>query len=45
MAISSLKPEECIPDIFDLEDQERTVLEEWLEFFKAHYSCVGTVSY
>lgn len=28
IAISSLNPEDCIPDIFDLEDQDETVLEE-----------------
>ena len=44
MAISSLNPEDCTADILDLEEQHKTVLEEWLNFFLHRYRRVGRVS-
>ncbi|KJK67065.1 Cytochrome b5-like Heme/Steroid binding domain protein [Aspergillus parasiticus SU-1] len=43
LACSSLKPEDCRPDWYDLEDKEKTVLEEWFTFFSKRYNIVGKV--
>ncbi|PLB54345.1 cytochrome b5 [Aspergillus steynii IBT 23096] len=43
LACSSLKPETCVPDWYDLEDKEKTVLEEWFTFFSKRYNIVGKV--
>jgi membrane-associated progesterone receptor component len=44
LALSSLKPEDCVPDWSDLEDSNKTVLEEWYTFFSKRYNIVGQVS-
>ncbi|KAH8428851.1 putative progesterone binding protein [Aspergillus melleus] len=43
LACSSLKPENCVPEWYDLEDKEKTVLEEWFTFFSKRYNIVGKV--
>jgi membrane-associated progesterone receptor component len=43
LALSSLKPEECRPEWQDLEDKEKTVLDEWFLFFSKRYNIVGKV--
>lgn len=43
LASSSLKPEDCRPDWHDLDDKEKTVLEEWFTFFSKRYNIVGKV--
>jgi hypothetical protein len=44
LAMSSLKPEDAVPDWDDLEDKYKTVLEEWYTFFSKRYNIVGKVS-
>ena len=44
LAMSSLKPEDCVPDWVDLDDSQKTVLGEWYTFFSKRYSIVGKVS-
>lgn len=43
LATSSLKPEDCRPDWYDLEDKQKTVLDEWMTFFSKRYNIVGRV--
>jgi hypothetical protein len=43
LACSSLKPEDCSPDWYDLDDKEKTVLSEWFTFFSKRYNIVGKV--
>lgn len=43
LASSSLKPEDCRPDWYDLDDKEKTVLDEWFTFFSKRYNIVGKV--
>ncbi|KAJ5683236.1 hypothetical protein N7462_006401 [Penicillium macrosclerotiorum] len=43
LACSSLKPEDCVPEWSDLEDKEKTVLDEWFTFFSKRYNIVGKV--
>ncbi|CRG85480.1 hypothetical protein PISL3812_02535 [Talaromyces islandicus] len=43
LASSSLKVEDCRPDWYDLEDKEKTVLDEWFLFFSKRYNVVGKV--
>ncbi|KAL1994303.1 hypothetical protein VTN49DRAFT_2972 [Thermomyces lanuginosus] len=43
LAKSSLKPEDCVPDWYDLDDKEKTVLDEWFTFFSKRYNIVGRV--
>lgn len=43
LACSSLKPEDCRPDWYDLDDKEKTVLDEWFTFFSKRYNIVGKV--
>jgi len=43
LASSSLKAEDCRPDWDDLEDKEKTVLNEWYTFFSKRYNVVGKV--
>lgn len=43
LATSSLKPEDCRPEWYDLDDKEKTVLEEWYTFFSKRYNIVGKV--
>ncbi len=44
LALSSLKPEDCVPDWDDLDDKYKTVLDEWYTFFSKRYNIVGKVS-
>lgn len=41
--MSSLKPEDCRPYWQDLEDSQKTVLDEWYTFFSKRYNIVGRV--
>ncbi|KAJ5144067.1 Cytochrome b5 [Penicillium bovifimosum] len=43
LASSSLKPEDCVPEWYDLPDKEKTVLDEWFTFFSKRYNIVGKV--
>ncbi|KAJ6122508.1 Cytochrome b5 [Penicillium capsulatum] len=43
LASSSLKPEDCVPEWHDLDDKEKTVLNEWYLFFSKRYNIVGKV--
>lgn len=43
LACSSLKPEDCVPEWHDLDDKEKTVLDEWYTFFSKRYNIVGKV--
>jgi len=43
LACSSLKPEDCRPDWYDLPEKEKTVLDEWFTFFSKRYNIVGKV--
>ncbi|KAJ5176405.1 Cytochrome b5 [Penicillium canariense] len=43
LACSSLKPEDCVPEWYDLADKEKTVLEDWFTFFSKRYNVVGKV--
>ncbi|KAJ5610192.1 cytochrome b5 [Penicillium lagena] len=43
LASSSLKPEDCVPEWYDLDDKEKTVLDEWFTFFSKRYNIVGKV--
>ncbi|KAJ5882128.1 uncharacterized protein N7529_000800 [Penicillium soppii] len=43
LACSSLKPEQCVPEWYDLDDKEKTVLNEWFTFFSKRYNIVGKV--
>jgi membrane-associated progesterone receptor component len=43
LAMSSLKPEDCVPEWADLEDKNKTVLDEWYTFFSKRYNIVGKV--
>lgn len=44
LAMSSLKPEDCVPEWSDLDDSHKTVLGEWATFFSKRYNVVGKVS-
>ncbi|KAJ4606355.1 hypothetical protein HRR85_007718 [Exophiala dermatitidis] len=44
LALSSLKPEDCVPDWDDLDDKYKTVLDEWYTFFSKRYNIVGKVA-
>jgi len=43
LAMSSLKPEDCVPEWYDLDDKYKTVLDEWYTFFSKRYNVVGMV--
>ncbi|KAL0074753.1 cytochrome b5-like heme/steroid binding domain-containing protein [Phycomyces blakesleeanus] len=43
LALSSLKPEDCIPDISELTEKDLVVLEQWHAFFSKRYDIVGKV--
>ncbi|CDS07019.1 hypothetical protein LRAMOSA09542 [Lichtheimia ramosa] len=40
---SSLKPEDCIPDISELTEKELQTLDQWHAFFAKKYDIVGKV--
>jgi membrane-associated progesterone receptor component len=41
LGLSSLKPEDCIPDFSALSDKEKQVLNDWHTFFSKRYNIVG----
>ncbi|KAL1965127.1 hypothetical protein VTN77DRAFT_6040 [Rasamsonia byssochlamydoides] len=43
LAKSSLKPEDCRPDWYDLDEKEKAVLDDWFTFFSKRYNIVGQV--
>ena len=43
LAQSSLKPEECRPDWYDLADDHKKVLNDWYTFFSKRYNIRGKV--
>ncbi|KAK5073907.1 hypothetical protein LTR51_004490 [Lithohypha guttulata] len=43
LASSSLKADECVPDWYDLEEEKKTVLNDWFKFFSKRYDIVGKV--
>jgi hypothetical protein len=43
LAKSSLKPEDCVPEWYDLDEKEKTTLDEWYTFFSKRYNIVGKV--
>ncbi|CAE7169263.1 unnamed protein product [Rhizoctonia solani] len=44
LGLSSLKPEDAVPDWSTLEEKERGVLNDWHAFFSKRYNVVGRVS-
>ncbi|KIX03466.1 uncharacterized protein Z518_07018 [Rhinocladiella mackenziei CBS 650.93] len=44
LAISSLKPEDCVPEWHDLEDKHKTILDEWYTYFSQCYNIMGKVA-
>jgi predicted heme/steroid binding protein len=44
LALSSLKPEDCVPNWDDLDGKNKTVLDEWYSFFSKRYNVVGKVA-
>lgn len=43
LALSSLKPEDCRPDWYDLDEKDKGVLEDWFTYFSKRYNIVGKV--
>lgn len=43
LASSSLKADECVPEWYDLEEEKKTVLNDWFKFFSKRYDIVGKV--
>jgi len=43
LGMSSLKPEDAVPDYSTLPETERKVLEDWFSFFQKRYNIVGNV--
>jgi hypothetical protein len=43
LGMSSLKPEDAVPDWSTLEEKDLATLNQWYEFFKARYNIVGKV--
>ena len=41
LAQSSLKPEDCRPDWYDLSDEYKKVLGDWYTFFSKRYNIKG----
>ena len=41
LGLSSLKPEDCIPDFSALSEKEKGVLNDWHTFFSKRYNIVG----
>jgi hypothetical protein len=44
LAKSSLKAEDCVPEWEDLDEKEKTTLEQWFVFFSKRYNIVGKVA-
>ncbi|KAF1990807.1 progesterone binding protein-like protein [Aulographum hederae CBS 113979] len=43
LALSSLKPEECVAEWQDLDDEKKGVLNDWYTFFRKRYNIMGHV--
>lgn len=43
LAKSSLKPEDCVPEWYDLDPKEKKTLDDWFTFFSKRYNIVGKV--
>ncbi|KAI9376505.1 cytochrome b5-like heme/steroid binding domain-containing protein [Aspergillus egyptiacus] len=43
LACSSLKPEMCKPEWYDLEEKDKKTLDDWFTFFSKRYNIVGKV--
>ncbi|KAJ5095216.1 Cytochrome b5 [Penicillium argentinense] len=43
LAKTSLKAEDCVPEWYDLDEKEKTVLNDWYTFFSKRYNIVGKV--
>ncbi|KAF1992746.1 cytochrome b5 [Amniculicola lignicola CBS 123094] len=41
LALSSLKPEDCIPETDGLDEKQQKVLDDWFTFFSKRYNVVG----
>ncbi|KAI0266964.1 cytochrome b5-like heme/steroid binding domain-containing protein [Gloeopeniophorella convolvens] len=44
LGLSSLKPEDAVPDYSTLEEKDRKTLDEWHSFFTKRYNIVGRVA-
>ncbi|KAG2132592.1 cytochrome b5 [Suillus cothurnatus] len=44
LGMSSLKPEDAVPDYSDLPENEKNVLNDWFLFFQKRYNIVGRVT-
>jgi len=44
LGLSSLKPEDAVPDWSTLEEKDRKVLDDWHAFFTKRYNIVGRVT-
>jgi membrane-associated progesterone receptor component len=44
LGMSSLKPEDAVPDYSDLPEKEMKVLDDWYSFFSKRYNIVGRVT-
>ncbi|KAL1915573.1 uncharacterized protein VTP21DRAFT_6697 [Calcarisporiella thermophila] len=43
LGMSSLEPEDCVPDYSGLDESQLKVLDNWHDFFKKRYNIVGKV--
>jgi membrane-associated progesterone receptor component len=43
LGLSSLKPEDCIPEWEDLDETGQKTLNDWFTFFSKRYNVVGKV--
>ncbi|KIW01645.1 uncharacterized protein PV09_06831 [Verruconis gallopava] len=43
LGLSSLKPEDCVPEWEDLDDSSKKTLDDWYTFFSKRYNIVGKV--
>ncbi|KAG8800802.1 hypothetical protein FRC17_006804 [Serendipita sp. 399] len=44
LALSSVKPEDAVPDYSELNEEAKKTLDGWYEFFQKRYNIMGTVS-
>ncbi|EGO00471.1 hypothetical protein SERLA73DRAFT_52630 [Serpula lacrymans var. lacrymans S7.3] len=44
LGMSSLKPEDAIPDYSTLQENDRKVLDDWHSYFSKRYNVIGRVS-
>lgn len=43
LGLSSLKPEDCVPEWEDLDEGSKKTLDDWYTFFSKRYNIVGKV--